>query len=130
VEAIEAMAQALALIDDLFFHAKVAETARQLGVELHIFTAPEPMLAEIEKEAPKLVMLDLNARADAVGAIARVKQAAARAGGEIAVIAFLSHVQTELAERAKAAGCEEVMPRSLFTRNLATILARAKSERV
>jgi len=106
----------------------VAETARQLGVELRIFTATEPMLAEMEKEAPKLVMLDLNARADAVGAIARVKQAAARAGSEIAVIAFLSHVQTELAERAKAAGCEAVMPRSLFTRDLATILGRAKSE--
>jgi CheY-like chemotaxis protein len=129
-EASDAMAQAVALIDDLFFHAKVAETARQLGVELRIFTAAEPMLAEMEKETPKLVMLDLNARADAVGAIARVQQAAARAGGEIAVVAFLSHVQTELAERAKAAGCEEVMPRSVFTRNLATILGRAKSERV
>jgi CheY-like chemotaxis protein len=124
------MVQAVALIDDLFFHAKVAETARQVGVELRIFTTTEPMLVEMEKEAPKLVLLDLNARADAVGAIALVKQAAARAGGDIPVIAFLSHVQTELAERAKAAGCEEVMPRSLFTRNLATILARAKSERV
>jgi hypothetical protein len=42
------------------------------------------------------------------------------------VIAFLSHVQTELAERAHAAGCDEVMPRSKFTQNLAAILRGAK----
>lgn len=121
------MAQAVALIDDLFFHAKVAETARLVGVELKIFSAAQPMLAEMEKETPKLVLLDLNAREDAISAIGAAKQMQPP-GAEIPVIAFLSHVQTELAERARAAGCQEVMPRSLFTRNLATILARAKSE--
>jgi CheY-like chemotaxis protein len=121
------MAQAVALIDDLFFHAKVAETARQIGVDLKIFSAAQPMLTEMEKESPKLVLLDLNARADAIGAIGAVKQIQS-GSAEIPVIAFLSHVQTELAERARAAGCREVMPRSLFTRNLATILARVKSE--
>ena len=43
------------------------------------------------------------------------------------LIAFLSHVQTELAEKARAAGCTQVMPRSQFTRELATILAQANS---
>ncbi|MCU1342143.1 MAG: hypothetical protein JWN92_1566, partial [Candidatus Acidoferrum typicum] len=43
------------------------------------------------------------------------------------VIAFLSHVQTELAERARAAGCQDVMPRSKFTQNLAAILRGAKT---
>jgi hypothetical protein len=43
------------------------------------------------------------------------------------VIAFLSHVQTDLAERARAAGCQDVMPRSKFTQNLAEILRGAKS---
>jgi hypothetical protein len=36
-------------------------------------------------------------------------------------------VQRELAEQAKKAGCEEVLPRSAFTQNLAEILAPAKS---
>ena len=44
----------------------------------------------------------------------------------VRVVAFLSHVQTELAAQARAAGCDEVMPRSVFTQNLATILAVAK----
>jgi hypothetical protein len=35
-------------------------------------------------------------------------------------------VQTELAAQARAAGCDEVLPRSAFTQNLATILAAAK----
>ena len=118
------MAQMLALIDDLFFQAKVAGTARQLGVELRICTTSPALLGEIEREMPKLVILDLNARGDAIGAL---KEIQSRAKG-IPVVAFLSHVQTELAERAKAAGCQEVMPRSVFTRELATILARAKSQ--
>ena len=47
---------------------------------------------------------------------------------EIPLVAFLSHIQLNLAESARAAGCRDVMPRSKFTQNMATILARAKSE--
>jgi hypothetical protein len=36
-------------------------------------------------------------------------------------------VQTDLAERARAAGCQDVMPRSKFTQNLAAILRGAKT---
>jgi len=35
-------------------------------------------------------------------------------------------VQVDLAEQARAAGCDEVMPRSKFTQNLAEILSGAK----
>jgi hypothetical protein len=41
-------------------------------------------------------------------------------------VAFLSHVQTELAAQARAAGATEVLPRSVFTQNLARILETAK----
>jgi hypothetical protein len=42
------------------------------------------------------------------------------------IVAFLSHVQVELAAQARAAGCSEIMPRSAFTQNLAAILQVAK----
>jgi hypothetical protein len=42
------------------------------------------------------------------------------------MVGFLSHVQVDLAEQARAAGCDEVMPRSKFTRDLAQILSSAK----
>lgn len=118
------MAQVIALVDDLFFQAKLLETARQVGVELRTCTTPDALAAEIAKGIPKLVVVDLNARANPLEAVERVRASC----GEIPLIGFLSHVQAELAERARAAGCRDVMPRSKFTRDLATILAQAKSE--
>jgi DNA-binding NarL/FixJ family response regulator len=91
-------------------------------VELKTVTNGEALAAEAASE-PALVIVDLNARCDAAGAIGRWRAA----GNEARVVAFVSHVQTELAERARAAGGAEVMPRSKFTRELATLLAQAKS---
>ena len=118
------MAHVLALIDDIFFQAKLFETARQVGVELRACATPDALDAEIAKAPPKLIVVDLNARANPLDAVGRVRAN----GPEIPLIGFLSHVQLDLAERARAAGCAEVMPRSKFTQNLATILSRAKSE--
>jgi len=117
------MADVVALIDDLFFQAKVIETAKHLGLNLRVCGTPDALLTEIAKEPPGLIVVDLNARSEPLAAIERLPPAA-RA---IPLVAFLSHVQTDLAEKAREAGCREVMPRSLFTRNLATILAQAKS---
>jgi CheY-like chemotaxis protein len=165
------MAEVLALVDDLFFQMKMMETAKQVGVELRACRTPEALTAEIEKESPRLVVIDLNASGDPLAAIETVNRMRARAAGDgssatgpsdatshasgegsngssgqvtegaessdgtnelggrkIAMIAFLSHVQVDLAAKARAAGCGDVMPRSKFTQNLATILAGAKSE--
>ena len=73
-----------------------------------------------------LVIVDLNARQRALDAVEQLCTPDGT-GNPRRVIAFLSHVQTELAERALAAGCVDVMPRSKFTQNLAAILRGAKS---
>jgi hypothetical protein len=80
------------------------------------------------------VIVDLNARQGSLDAVEQLckkhLESGARSNGPgnpRRVIAFLSHVQTELAERARAAGCQDVMPRSKFTQNLAAILRGAKS---
>ncbi len=52
------MAQVLALVDDLFFQAKILETAKQLGITVRTSTTGDALLAEIAKEAPKLVIVD------------------------------------------------------------------------
>ncbi len=118
------MAQVVALIDDIFFQAKLLETAKQVGVDLRACATPDALDAEIAKATPRLVVVDLNASSQPFEALERLQAS----GGKIPLIAFLSHVQVDLAERARAAGCTDVMPRSKFTQNLATILARAKSE--
>jgi len=117
------MADVVALIDDLFFQAKVIETAKHLGLTLRVCGTPDALFSEIAKQTPGLIVVDLNARSEPLAAIVHLP-AAARS---VPLIGFLSHVQTALAEKARAAGCHEVMPRSAFTQNLATILAQAKS---
>ena len=133
----------LALVDDLFFQAKLVETARKLGVTLKTVStggalvkflegAPEGALegapegepgGATRADLPRLVVVDLNARQGALEAIEQLH----RSGNPVPIIGFLSHVQTELAQRAQAAGCKQVMPRSSFTANLSEILRQAKS---
>jgi CheY-like chemotaxis protein len=120
----------LALVDDLFFQARLSETARKLGVTLKTVSTGAALVKTLEAppdvvpgDLPRLVIVDLNARQGAVEAIEQLQ----RSGNPIPVIGFLSHVQTELAERARAAGCKQVMPRSSFTANLSEILIQAKS---
>ena len=115
------MGRVVALMDDLFFQMKLAETAKHLGVEVKVAATPEALQALLEPP-PKLLIVDLNSRSQPIAQIQRLR---ADKNG-VRVVAFLSHVQTDLAARARAAGCDEVMPRSAFTQNLATILAAAK----
>jgi CheY-like chemotaxis protein len=138
----------LALIDDLFFRARVAEVARHVGVEFEVAPSPDALVAASQTNAPArptLIVIDLNAgSAPTFGGIApsaNGPQTAAAsqkgiealerlraAGNQTPVVAFLSHVQLDLAERARAAGGAEIMPRSKFSQNLAEILSRAKSQ--
>ncbi len=115
------MGRVVALMDDLFFQMKLAETAKQLGVEVKVATNCEALMGLMASE-PKLVIVDLNARSQPIAAIEKLRQARK----DVRVVGFLSHVQTGLAAQAQAAGCDEVLPRSSFTQNLAAILSVAK----
>ena len=126
------MADAIALIDDLFFLAKVRETAKHVGVTLETASTGEAFVNAAAASPSALLLVDLNARQGAIDAVERLcamnREAAdsQSQGNPRRVIAFLSHVQTDLAERARSAGCREVMPRSKFTQNLAELLRGAK----
>jgi CheY-like chemotaxis protein len=115
------MGRVVALMDDLFFQMKLAETAKHLGVEVKVATSGEALMGLMES-APKLVIVDLNARNQPLQAIGLLR----KAGNAVRIVAFLSHVQKELSVQAQAAGCDEVLPRSSFTQNLAAILSVAK----
>jgi DNA-binding NarL/FixJ family response regulator len=115
------MGRIVALMDDLFFQMKVAETAKHLGLELKVAANGDALLGLLEP-VPNLVIVDLNARSQPLAAIERVRAAQK----DLRVIGFLSHVQRDLAAQAQAAGCNEVMPRSAFTENLSAILSTAK----
>ena len=115
------MSRVVALMDDLFFQMKLAETAKQLGVEVKVATNGDALMG-LMAGAPQLVIVDLNARSQPLQAIEKVRQN----NKEVRVVAFLSHLQTQLAAQAQAAGCTEVLPRSSFTQNLVAILSASK----
>jgi len=115
------MGRIVALMDDLFFQMKLAETAKQLGLEVKVAANGDALMGLMES-APKLVIVDLNARSQPLQAIEKLRQSRK----DVRVVGFLSHLQKELATQAQAAGCDEVLPRSIFTQNLAAILSVAK----
>ena len=117
------MGKVVAMVEDIFFIAKMKETAKHAGVELQTVGTADALAEAAKADASSLLIVDLNAR----GSIEAIEKLRA-SGNTFPVIAYLSHVQVELAERARAAGCTEVMPRSKFTKELAEILGRAKAE--
>jgi CheY-like chemotaxis protein len=129
------MPDAIALVDDLFFQSKMTETARHTGVDLKTVSDAEAFLREAAANPNATLLLDLNARANSLAALARLSESPAPSPSNGApaerasarrVIAFLSHVQTDLAAQARTAGCDEVMPRSKFTQELPRILRESR----
>ena len=109
----------VALVDDLFFSSKITETARQLGCALTVVITREALLKEIDSH-PKQLIFDLNCKScDIVKLIGELR----RRGIGIPMMAFLSHVQTDLARAAREAGCDKVVPRSYFSAHLPEILS-------
>ncbi len=111
----------LAAVSDLFFVAKLQSAARQAGVELALATTVGDLQAKARLGAD-LVVIDLNDRSfDALSAIATLRQEPETAA--LPLLGFLSHVETELAQKAKAAGCDRVLPRSQFSARLTDLLS-------
>src|SRR5262249_15190488 len=115
------MPRVVAYMDDLFFQMKLAETAKHLHIEVKVAANPEALL-QLMDPLPKLVIVDLNARNTPLKAVQQLREQQP----ELPLIGFLSHVQTDLAAQAKAAGFQQVLPRSQFTMQLPQILAMAK----
>jgi DNA-binding NarL/FixJ family response regulator len=114
------MPRVVAYMDDLFFQMKLAETAKQLGLEAKVASNAESLLQLLDP-LPALVIVDLNARSSPLDAVQQLRAVQPN----LRVVGFLSHVQTDLAEMAQSAGFDEVMPRSRFSMQLPKILGAA-----
>ncbi|MBZ5552932.1 MAG: hypothetical protein LAO21_09450 [Acidobacteriia bacterium] len=111
----------LTLIPDMFFAAKVEETAKHLGISLVKLLSEESLITEARREGPSIIIIDLNfdaARSPEV--IKTVKEACSP--NPVRVLAFYSHIQEDLAESARRAGAFAVVPRSYFSKHLPEIL--------
>ncbi len=111
-------------VEDLLFRSKISETATQLGVEALFPRSPKKLLAEAQAAPPDLLVLDLNsARFEPLVLLKQLKSDEALKG--VPIVGFLSHVQKDLAVAARESGCDRVMARSAFTRDLPEILSGA-----
>jgi CheY-like chemotaxis protein len=110
----------LAVMSDLFFSVKINDAAKKLGMTAE-FVKDSALALEKAKLKPPLIILDLNCdAADPLGLIAAIKGAPETTG--IHLIGFISHVQTQLKQRAQEIGCDTVVARSVFAQNLPAIL--------
>jgi hypothetical protein len=113
-------------IEDLFFLAKIQESARKLGVKVEFVKGDKESVARLtdlpEAERPKLVVFDLNnVGAKPISLIPKLKTKLKKA---TSIIGFLNHLQGELKAKAIEAGCDTVMPRSAFSQSLPNLLRR------
>lgn len=111
----------LAAVEDLLFKSKILETAKELDVEARFPRSPKKLLAALEESPPELLILDLNsAHFEPLGLLKEIKFS--ENTSRVPVVGFLSHVQKDLAVAAKEAGCDHIMARSAFTRDLPRII--------
>jgi len=103
----------LAVVDDMFFKAKIRAVAEAVGAQISFPRTKEALLEKAQQA--DLVIVDLqNQKIDPLSLPAEL--------GAVRLLGFFSHVEVELQRRAVAAGYEQVMPRSVFARDLAQIL--------
>ncbi len=113
----------ISCVDDIFFASKINAAARALDIEMPAARwLPLELAAQIKSEKPFSILLDLNSKkTDPLLIIQTLKNDPGTRS--VPIIGFLSHVQTDLYEKAVAAGCDRVLPRSKFSQDLPNILS-------
>jgi len=112
----------IAVVDDLFFASKIRGTAEQLGVVVSFARSSAAVVETARRDQPALIICDLHSQKTEPIELAKLLKADEQTRS-IPLLGFFSHVQTELQRQAEAAGFDQVLPRSAFTKNLAQILA-------
>jgi hypothetical protein len=120
----DAAPRIFAFVNDLFFQAKIQETARKLNVKVEFVKAEHDLTDRIKQngeEKPSLIIFDLNSSTvKPLTLIPKLKTKLKKTS----VIGFLSHVQGDLKQKAHEVGCDMVLPRSAFSQNLPQLLRR------
>jgi hypothetical protein len=119
-----ATSRIFAFVEDLFFQAKIQETARKLNVKIEFFKAEKDLtdrLKENGEEKPSAIIFDLNN--NSIKPLVMIPKLKSKLK-KTSIIGFLSHVQGDLKQKAHEVGCDMVLPRSAFSQNLPQLLRR------
>ena len=105
----------------MFFASKIRATAEAVGVEVSFPRTRDVVLEKLRASSPDLIVADLqNQRFDVIEFAGTLK--ADSDLRKIPILGFFSHVEIEIQRKATAVGFDRVIPRSLFARDLASIL--------
>jgi CheY-like chemotaxis protein len=121
----DANSRIFAFVDDLFFAAKIQETARKMNVKVEFVKSDKELMDRMEQngeEQPSLIIFDLNH--NSVKPLTLIPKLKTKLKKGTSIIGFLSHVQGDLKQKAHEVGCDMVLPRSAFSQNLPQLLRR------
>lgn len=108
----------LLLTRDLMFTSKITSTAASLGLRIDTVSTVEQLQLRAAEAPPRVVFLDLNCPDfDPMLVVAALPRES-----RPRVIAFGSHVDEARLNEARAAGCDDVLPRSKFSATLPELL--------
>lgn len=111
----------VALVADLIFASRVRGAAAAAGVDVLTTSRASELPALVEPHGVRLVLVDLDTRGtDPVAAIRALK--AADRPEPPRVVAYGSHVRSDLLAAAREAGADHVLARSAFVRELPSLL--------
>ena len=113
--------QVIAAVDDLLFAAKIRGAAEQAGAEVLFVKTADALLEAARRAGAAVVILDLQTNLLDPFAAAEALKTDERTR-DVSVVGFYPHVQADLQRRARAAGVEHVMPRSVFNQRLLEIV--------
>jgi DNA-binding NarL/FixJ family response regulator len=124
------VARVLALVPDLLFGSQVQGSLTAAGHEAQLIGDEARLrerLSDAEATAPAVLVVDLtDSRLD--GSTILQALAADRLLDGVRTLAFFSHVDTDVGERARAAGFDLVIPRSRMAREGAQLVGRLADE--
>lgn len=106
----------LVLCDDLVFFSRIAETARSAGLSVRMARTPAELIALAGAQVPAGVILDLQLNGLDLSALLLELRAVCPIMPR--TVAYGSHVESQLLRAARDAGCDRVMPRSQFVKEL------------
>jgi DNA-binding NarL/FixJ family response regulator len=124
------VARALALVPDLLFGSQVQGSLAAAGHEVQLIVDEARLrerLADEEAPTPDVLVVDLTDQRLDGSSILR-SLAADDLIESVRTLAFFSHVDTAVGERARAAGFDLVVPRSRMAREGAQLVARLAGE--
>ena len=117
----------LAVVDDILFLSKIQETAKHLGTNVKS-ARPEDLPAMALEDVPSALIIDLNHRSGKALELLRTLKSDVKSK-DIAIVGFVSHVQNELIAAARGAGCDLILARSAFVKELPGLLQRFSAPR-